>query len=67
MPKKKEEIVEEVVGEVEEIEEEEEILNLPESEEKQAFREMIEVYKEQNPEKYAEKAERLELKLKEMK
>ncbi len=61
MPKKKEEIV---------VEEEEEVLEespVPESEEKQAFRELIEKYKTQNPKKYAEKKERLEEKLNQMK
>lgn len=68
--KKTEELVEESV-EVEEIEEvkevEEEEVYTPESEEKQAFRGLIEKYKEQNPIKYAEKAERLLAKLKAMK
>lgn len=78
-----EEIEEDVEEEVEEIDEEideeeeeakekvkakvKEEVNLPESGKKRAFREMIDVYKKQNPEKYFQKAERLTAKLNEMK
>lgn len=58
MPKKKIETLEEV--EVEEVEVEEYI---PESEAKKDFRELIEIYKAQNPVKYAQKKEALEKKL----
>jgi hypothetical protein len=51
------------IEKVEEIQEPE----MPESEEKQAFRLLIEKYKEQNPVKYEQKKETLEKKLNLMK
>jgi pyocin large subunit-like protein len=59
MPKKIEEIKEEIIEEVEE--------SIMESEAKQEFRLLIEKYKLQNPKKYAEKEEALLEKLNEMK
>lgn len=41
--------------------------NIPESEEKKKFREVIEIYKAKNPVKYAQKREKLEAKLNSMK
>jgi len=67
MPTKKIKPIEEVTAEA--IEEVEEPVAEPtiESEEKVAFRELIAKYAQQNPVKYAEKKERLEAKLNQMK
>jgi hypothetical protein len=52
---------------IEEVEQYQADVVMPDSDKKQAFRALIEKYKTQNPAKYALKKERLEKKLKEMK